>query len=231
MAAKSRLCSEPDDFAGASTAGAALPFLPTLAFAAILGLGAVCWETAAPLREPSATASAAVAASTPMPRMARADTEVANSTAKPAFAGEVTHRPPAAIVFAHQFPLSADTVILAKAPVTRPLHRVARSAPSCTGSRCTEPSQTASAVLRRPHPLAAAPSSTTPDDPFASSRQVERAEASVTEGSAPDQALPFAPAIRAVGQTVGVIGSRAAILRGEAVALGGVVTDLLDGLR
>jgi hypothetical protein len=235
MAERSPLCSEPDDFATASTAGAALPFLPTLAFAAILGLCAVCWESASPVSDTPGESAQASTASTPMPRMARAQAEEASSITAPAPAVEASHRPPAAIAFALQFPLSAEAIAVAKAPAARPHHRIARTAPSCAGPRCAEPAQTASTALRRPHPPAAAPPFTPSDDPFASSRQAERSEAAIADGTPPEQALPFAPAIRAVrhtvGQTVGILGVQAAMLRGEAVALGGVVTDLVDGLR
>lgn len=245
MAALDRLCPEPDSFTGAATAGATLPFLPTLVVAALLGVGALCWDSADPTPQPSGPAIVATESSKPLPQMARMSIDPSRPAA------DAAPRPIAAFAFAAIAPvtLEAPAVVAARAE-PRPSLRIVRIAPppsGCPGPRCKDdPLQTASMPLRRAHVA----TGTTPVPalarPFASTGSEVAAEEAAFPGQTSsdemslDRALPFAPILvppiralqRTVGLTVGYVGSQAAAIGTEAAEIGTkAVTGLVGGLR
>ena len=242
MAALDRLCPKPDSFTGAATAGATLPFLPTLVVAALVGVGALCWDSTEPAPQPAGPAIVASDSSKPLPLMAWMSIDPSRPAA------DAPPRPIAAFAFAAIGPvtLEAPAVVTARAD-PRPVLRIVRIAPplsGCPGPRCKDdPLQTASMLLlRRAH----AATGTTPlpvqARPFASTGSEVAAEEAAFPGQASsdemslDRALPFAPIlvppIRALQRTVGFVGSQAAAIGTEAAEIGTkAVTGLVGNLR
>ncbi|WP_375408477.1 hypothetical protein [uncultured Methylobacterium sp.] len=255
MAALNRLCPEPDGFSGASTAGATLPFLPTLLVAALLGVGALCWDSTEPAPGPAGPVVVASESSRPLPLVARMSIDPARPTPE-------VPRSLAALAFAAVFPvaLEAPTLVVARAEA-RPPRRIVRIRPApsgCPGPLCeNDPIHTASALLRRPHVAAGTAPVPAQAGPFASAGNEADAvkaafhgqtssEQTSPEESLFDRALPFAPTLaptirvlqRTVGRTVGFVGSQAAAFGAEAAAIGTeatalceAVTGLVGGLR
>ncbi|KQP51327.1 hypothetical protein [Methylobacterium sp. Leaf108] len=228
-------CTGPDAFAGAPSAGATLPFLPTLVVAAVIGLTAVCWESmpATGPSEPAATVSTSVSSDAPaLPRMAR----LPLGAAEPSVAVLDQDRTGAVATFAAFTPLVPSVTVarVAARPVRIAAPHIAvpqipASLGRCGGDRCREaPAQTAATSPRR-HP--AAPVVPAEAQPFAAAV----VEAEAADEALPERLLPFAPTlaptIRAVRRTVGFVGAQAAALRTEAVAIGGAVGDLVGDLR
>ncbi|MCJ2080904.1 hypothetical protein [Methylobacterium sp. J-090] len=121
---------------------------------------------------------------------------------------------PAALAFPRQFPLAVAAQAGAPMPV------IAQHRPA--GPRV--------ASLRRVAPPKAAVAPEIPRvDPVAS---VARAEVPVeADDFLPDLALPFAPAIQAVGRARDFVGVQGAAARTQASALGGAVVDFVGTLR
>lgn len=256
MAALNRLCPEPDGFSGASTAGATLPFLPTLFVAAVMGVGALCWDSTEPAPGPSAPVVVASDSPRPLPLVARMGIDPSRPTADGA------PRAIAALAFTAAFPvaLEAPALVVARAEA-RPPRRVVRIGPApsgCPGPLCeNDPIHTAAASLRRPHVAAGTAPVPTQARPFASTGNEGDAvkaafhgqtssEQTPSEESLFDRALPFAPTLaptirvlqRTVGRTVGYVGSQAAAIGTEAAGVGteaaalcDAVTALVGGLR
>lgn len=207
--------SKPDPFAALDGGGAgrlSLPFLPTLVTALVLGAGSLLCREPAPATPVAPVPAAPAPAASVAPRAFHA--------AVPAEAA--LPRPPAAIAFA-QFPpsLVLPDVRTAALPLPLPLpsplpsllpHPAARVATAgtlrraCTAPRCAE------GPPRRPDPFSEA----------VRPAPVE-AEAQMRDGLLPDLALPFAPAVRVVGEA-------AAYVRTGATALGGSVAGSVAGL-
>lgn len=242
MAALNRLCPEPDDFSGAATAGATLPFLPTLVVAALLGVGALCWESTEPVPQPSGPATVAFVSPPLLPQIARMDTDSSHT------ATVAAPRMAAALAFASTFPmiLEAPAATVARAE-PHPFLRAARISPphsGCPGHRCKDDVvQTASTPLRRPHVAAARASVPPAARPFAlAGSEADAVEVALHDRELPDRALPFAPTlaptIRALQRTAGFVGAQAAFLGTEAAAIGteavalcDAVTGLVGGMR
>ena len=186
--------SKPDPFATLDGGGSGRLSLPFLpTLATALVIGAASLLCREPARTPAIPAPSASVA--PHAFHAAAPAEAA------------LPRPPAAIAFA-QFPPSL--VLPEIRTASHPVARVATTAGTprrvCTGPRCAE------GPPRRP-------------DPFSEILRPApvEAEAQVRDGLLPDLALPFAPAVRAVGDA-------AAYLRTGASALGSSVSVLVDRL-
>lgn len=232
MAALKRMCPEPDDFSGAATAGATLPFLPTLVVAAMLGLGALCWDRTEPAVTPSVPSL--VSAIPALPQMARMSLDPSPTDAGPA------PRQPSAMAFVEAFPVSFETPAIARIE-PRPMVRIARTQPACPGPRCRDGiAQIAPSPPQRPHiatgsvvaPVAVRPyaSAEAEEDTFAAAV----ADRSSPDQSVPDRALPFAPSlsptIRALQRSVGFVGSQAVAIGTGAAALGKDAVALCDSV-
>ena len=194
--------SKPDPFASLDGGGSgrlSLPFLPTLATALVLGAASLLCREPAPAPAPVAP-SAPAASVAPHAFHAAAPVEAA------------LPRPPAAIAFAQVPPsfVPPSFVLPEIRTAAHPVARVATTAGTprraCTAPRCAE------GPPRRPDPFSEA----------VRPAPVE-AEAQVRDGLLPDLALPFAPAVRAVGDA-------AAYLRTGASALSSSVAVLVDRL-
>lgn len=189
-----------------ATSGVTPPLLPTLVMALVLGAASLlCREPEVPA--PAPTALAARIASAPATLVSEA--------------GPATPFVPAALTFPSQFPLMVAAHIAA--PV-----QGAAAAPALAQHRPPGPRV---AALRRPAPVKAiaAPAAAQHADPVGTVAQAEvPAEA---DGLLPDLALPFAPAIRAVGRARDFVGVQGAAARTQASALGGAVVDFVGSLR
>ena len=257
MATLNRLCPEPDGFSGASTAGATLPFLPTLFVAAVMGVGALCWDSTEPAPGPSGPVVVASDSSRPLPQVARMSIDPSRPTA------DAAPRAIAALAFASAFPVALEAPALVVARVeARPSLRVIRIAPppsGCPGPVCDDTIRTASVPLRRPHVAAGTAPVPAQARPFASTgneadavkaafhRQTSPEQTSMDQ-TRPDQtwpdhysldhALPFAPTLaptiralqRTVGRTVGYVGSQAAAIGTDAAAIGTEAAALCDAV-
>ncbi|WP_457104887.1 hypothetical protein [Methylobacterium sp. P5_C11] len=203
----------------AATGRVSMPFLPTLAVVALLGV-----------------ASLYCPSSSPTPARVRAEVE------EPAAPGPTDFAPvaaiatpgrlPAAIVFAELYPLDSAASRTGSLPsrsagaARAPAHVAAAVRRACPGRRCPE-------TPRTPGPL---PDSLADPfvDPFADPLAAARADSAQTAEDAPlpSQALPFAasvvetlvPAARAVGDAADLVRSGAAAVQGS-VAL--AVVDCL----
>jgi hypothetical protein len=190
----------------AATGRVSMPFLPTLAVVALLGVASLYCPSAA-TRGPAAPVSASAAAdagtSAPSP------TDFA-----PTAAAEAAPRLPASLAFAEAYPLEAEAPKPAAATPRPPRsapHLAAAGRRACAGRRCPEAPQRAADPLAAAHAEAAEPAD---------------------EGLLPSEALPFAasvvetlaPAARAVGDAANLMRSGAAAVQGS-VAL--AVADCL----
>lgn len=216
MAGNSLCRSEPAAFASESRAGAALPLLPTLLVAAVVGTLALCREPApmasAPAQEPAAQAVASHQAAEPItigPYQVGLDGSGRLGATSP-ISGS--------LAFARQFPVIVAGPTDRAAPT-----RVARTAhprPGCPGTRCGE--TTGALATASPRAAEQLRAGTPPAVAFEAER-----EPSVL----PDLALPFAPTLRVVRQAVGIVGHQATAARTDALALCDAVADLVGGLR
>ncbi|KQP08584.1 hypothetical protein ASF28_20735 [Methylobacterium sp. Leaf99] len=190
-----------------ATSGVTPPLLPTLLMALVLGAGSLL------CREPDAPAPAPMAA----PRTVISTTMAPRIVAAPAIQVAEAAPPfvPAALAFPRQFP-----IVVAAASMTA----VAQHRPA--GPRV--------AALRRAAPAKThiAEAAEVPRaDPVASVAQVEAPAPAEADDLLPDLALPFAPAIRAVGRARDFVGIQGAAARTQASALGGAVVDFVGTLR
>lgn len=212
MAARNLCRSDPTAFASEASAGAALPLLPTLVVAAVVGAMALCREPAPPTHEPVAAVTASHETAEPIvigPYQVGLD-----GSGRPTATGQLS----GSLAFARHFPVIVETPVERVAPT-----RVARAAhprAGCTGARCAETTGALAAAPPRPA------ETTRGATPAAFPVELER-----EAGLLPDLALPFAPTIRAVKQVVGFVGHQAATARADAVALCDSVADLVGGLR
>ncbi|WP_244507709.1 hypothetical protein [Methylobacterium phyllostachyos] len=205
-----------------------MPFLPTLAVVALLGVASVYCPSPNPTQSPRAdleqsdpltTESLAPVASSP----------TATSFARLPAIAVAAGRLPAPLAFAEAFPLDDSGPRAAGVPPrvrgsARPLPRVAANRRSCPGRRCPE------TPLRGTDPFAAA--------------HAEAADP-VGRGAIPEQALPFADAVAdvvadAVTERVAdtlapaarVVGDAADLMRSGAAAVRGSVSlAVADCLR
>ena len=217
MAAKTLCRPDPNAFASESGAGTALPLLPTLVVAAVVGALALCREPVptpvAPDHQPTAGAMAAQEAQEAAPIVIGPYQVGLDRAGRLAAADGL----PGSIAFARHFPVIADGSAERVAPA-----RVARAAhprPDCTGGRCAETTRALAASPRPMPPVRTAVHATAPVD------------AEPETGMLPDVALPFAPTIRVVNQAVGFVGHRASAAGTDALALCDAVTGFVGGLR
>lgn len=190
----------------AATGRVSMPFLPTLAVVALLGV-----------------ASLYCPSSNPTPARVRAETEESAAPGPTDFAPVAAivtpGRLPAAIVFAELYPLDSAASRTGSLPsrsanaARAPAHVAVAVRRPCPGRRCPE-------TPRTPGPL--------PDslaDPFADPLATARSDSAQTaeEPLLPSQALPFAasvvetlvPAARAVGDAANLVRSGAAAVQGS----------------
>lgn len=181
---------------GAPEGRLSLPFLPTLAMAVVIGAASML------CREPAKGPALPPAAEVGPQAFAPAPTPL---PAAPA-------RAPAAVIFAEHYPLAVGA-----AP--RPAPRLAAAASRRHLLRAAE------APPRRPEGLVA--KSVPVQDPLDAAR-IERSEevAQEAETLLPELALPFAPAVRAVGEAASYVGGKAASVTG---AVGGAVGGTVRG--
>lgn len=213
MSGKTRHGSDPDHFASESRAGMALPLLPTLIVAALVGTMALCHEPAAPGPE---TRAAAVDAAQQVP-VGEPQGEVA-----------VANPLPASLAFAQQFPMNPEIWVVPSAtaqvalrtepsrPAATRTVRVTTTAsrPTCPGTRCGDPRAVATADAPTSPPRHVAD---VEDSPFPA----------LPDLALPDLTLPFAPTVRAATRFVG---EQAVAMRSEAGTLRDSVVELV-GLR
>lgn len=183
-----------------------LPFLPTLVTAMLIGAGSLlCRGPATPPPAPRLDAQA-----------------FAPAAAHPAALPTLSARPPAALIFAEHFPVTAGPAMeppvaarpapaprIAAAPVRRPVAPPPPRRPEAVVARAAEPApEPAPVAISQPWlvPPAAIP------------------DIEAEEEGLPGLALPFAPAAHAVGEAVGYV-------RGRAAVFGGSVSILVDRLR
>lgn len=213
--------SQPIENALASEAGSgmALPLLPTIVVAVIVSAASfLCQTPSAPVLE------------TPVgPPMVEMESRTAQ--ANPAEADPTVAFVPAALAFRDQFPLRDHGAmsVAATGAVTPPRRPAARVAAKPTLRR-TDParSETARAESARPDAVrvpsvAVAKAPAVAPEPF-------RVEAEAEEDLVPRLALPFAPAISAISRAGSFVGTQSAAAGAKAVALGNVVTGLVDSL-
>ncbi len=219
MSGKTRHGSDLDHFASESRAGMALPLLPTLVVAALVGAMALCHEPAAP--GPETRAAAIDAAQRAVGGEPQAKVDVANPL-------------PASLAFTQQFPMnpeiwvvpSAAAQVALRTETSRPAAtrslRAAAARHVCPGPRCGEAASAradevhvVAATDASPHP--SRNSSATEDSPFPD----------LPDLALPDLTLPFAPTVRAATRFVG---EQAVAMRSEAVTLRDSVVELV-GLR
>ncbi|KQU02223.1 hypothetical protein ASG60_17110 [Methylobacterium sp. Leaf469] len=212
MTERSQCGCANDGLAMDATSGVTPPLLPTLVMALVLGAASLfCREPEVPA--PAPTTLAARIASAPATLV---------SEAVPA-----TPFVPAALTFPRQFPLMVAAHVAAPVQGTPPVQGTV-AAPAVAQHR---PSGPRVAALRRPAPAKAiaAPAAAQHADPVGT---VAQAEVPVEAGGLlPDLALPFAPAIRAVGRARDFVGVQGAAARTQASALGGAVVDFVGTLR
>lgn len=206
--------SQPVQDALVSEAGSgmALPLLPTLVVAVIVSAASfLCQAPSAP--SPEATASvSAVEAQGPQDSAPEAIAFV-----------------PAALAFGGQFPLRDDVAWIAEAAPRRAAPRVAAVKPPSRRPDAARPEMARNdghkADGLKPDAARVAPvvaaRTTVPSEPF---------EAASDEGLIPDLAIPFAPAISALTRAGSFVGTQSAAAGAQAVALGNVVTGLVDRL-
>ncbi|WP_155911975.1 hypothetical protein [Methylobacterium sp. 77] len=206
----------------------ALPLLPTLAFAVIVSAASfLCQSPSAPAPEAVVETRVVQMESRPAQADARADA----TDASVAFV-------PAALAFRDQFPLREHLVMSAEAAPRRTAPRVAakptlrrpdaaRSEVARIESGKSDAGKSESGKIdpvkadaaRAPSAVAAKASS----EPFT-------AQAEAAEDLLPDLALPFAPAISALSRAGSFVGAQSAVAGAKALALGNVVTGLVDRL-
>lgn len=213
--------SQPVENALASEAGSgmALPLLPTIVVAVIVSAASFLCQT------PSATVP-----ETPIgPPMVEMESRTAQ--ASPTEADPVAPFVPAAFAFRDQFPLRDHGAmsVAAMGAVTAPRHAAPRVAAK-PSLRRTDPerSETARAEFARPDAVRA-PSVVAARAPAAAPEPF-RVEAEADEDLVPRLALPFAPAISAISRAGSFVGTQSAAAGARAVALGNVVTGLVDSL-
>lgn len=209
--------SQPVENALASEAGTgmALPLLPTIVVAVIVSAASfLCQTPSAPIPE--------TPASTRIVEM-----ESRTAQARPIETADLgTAFVPAAFAFRDQFPLRDMVTTTASIAPRRATSRTAAVKPSQRRSDSAR-SEMAKTEATRPDanrvPSVVAAKAAISPEPF-------RVEAEADEELIPHLALPFAPAISAITRAGSFVGTQSAAVGAEAMALGNVVTGLVDRL-
>lgn len=207
--------SQPVENALASEAGSgmALPLLPTIVVAMIVSAASLLCQT------PSAPETPA--------RTRIVEMENRTAQASPIETADLgTAFVPAAFAFRDQFPLRDPVTTTASVAPRRATSRTAAAKPSPRRPDSAR-SEMAKAEAARPDvnrvPSVVAAKATVSPEPF-------RVEAEADEALIPHLALPFAPAISAITRAGSFVGTQSAAVGAEAMALGNVVTGLVDRL-
>ncbi|WP_155935154.1 hypothetical protein [Methylobacterium sp. 10] len=194
----------------------ALPLLPTIVVAMIVSAASfLCQTPSAPVPETPAS-----------PRMVEMESRTAQ--AEPIETADLGAAfVPAAFAFRDQFPLRDPVAMTAGAAPRRATSRTAAAKPSqrrsdSARSEMAKAEATRPDASRAPSVVAAKAAAVSPE-PF-------RIEAEADEDLVPRLALPFAPAISAISRAGSFVGTQSAAVGAEAMALGNVVTGLVDRL-
>lgn len=191
-----------------------MPFLPTLAVIAILGVASFYCPSSSPIRAPRSDRAQA----DPLTTESLAEVQAAPSTTafmRPPALAASPGRLPAALIFAEAFPLG-DSAPKAAGPTprigaVRPVPRLAvASRRACPGRRCPEAPQRGADPFAAAHAEAAEPAGRTlipgPALPFADAL-AETVTDTVSE--------TLTPAVRMLGDTAEFVRSRTAAVQGS----------------
>lgn len=201
-------CGSTDEGLGMdATSGVTPPFLPTLLVALMLGAASLL------CREPEVSA--------PVPATAISTTLAPRNIVEPVATGSIAEAfVPATLAFPRQFPLvlTAQAVAPPQASPRRP-----------AGPRVATLRRMAPAKAPAPAPAEAVHGEADPIPHVAGIDAMP--DASPSDLSLPDLALPFAPAIQAAGRVRDFVGGQGVAARTRAAALSGAVVEFVEALR